>query len=82
MFSQNKFNALLLEFATAQLKGTVSQDPRNLISLSINQQATRNKSWINFIIVSYKSFTMDETISAQNMVKLLVCANSLFNNKD
>ena len=62
MFSQNKFNALLLQFATAQLKGTVSQDPRNLISLSINQQAKRNKSWINFIMASYKFLSMDETI--------------------
>ena len=62
MFSQNKFNALLLEFATAQLKGTVSQDLRNLISLSINQQAKRNKSWINFIMASYKFLSMDETI--------------------
>ena len=62
MFSQNKFNALLLEFATAQLKGTVSQDPRNLISLSINQQAKRNNSWINFIMASYKFVPMDETI--------------------
>ena len=62
MFSQNKFNALLLQFATAQLKGTVSQDPRNLISLSINQQAKRNNSWINFIMASHKFLSMDEII--------------------